>query len=331
MSKTHSTAIAAPKIAPILREHTPTDPREPRNNAPAGATYSPLPPPSPSAISHDTLQICANRTASTENRPPTTSQSSVNSGTSKRVVSNGEEVVLNSDSETDSLPDLDWGETPSKTKSSAQAAIARYKEEAKMNGLRRPPKKRKDEESFSLFLRAAQKDAEAERFIAEAKANLEKPLVDDETPADVEISEEALANVVRDDADPDKAKRLYLAMQRTSALHMEYTFHLFGGTREKLPISQSFPIGCLPNHGWTSVFEGWDHQFHVESFLCSLLEASSTRDTAFLTGFAQRVFRYQQLPEELASWVLDQGWNVPSSHLFAAHPCSVHWQVRCLD
>lgn len=35
-------------------------------------------------------------------------------------------------------------------------------------------------------------------------------------------------------------------------------------------------------------------------------EDESTRDQAFLAGFAHQAFRIQDLPEELASWMIDQ-------------------------
>lgn len=35
----------------------------------------------------------------------------------------------------------------------------------------------------------------------------------------------------------------------------------------------------------------------------------STRDQAFMTGFAHQIFRLQALPEELATWMIDQSRN----------------------
>jgi len=36
------------------------------------------------------------------------------------------------------------------------------------------------------------------------------------------------------------------------------------------------------------------------------IEDDATRDQSFFTGFAHQVFRLQELPEELASWMIDQ-------------------------
>jgi hypothetical protein len=47
--------------------------------------------------------------ASFETLPPPTSQTSANSGASKRVLSHGKQVVLNSDSDSDSMEELDFG------------------------------------------------------------------------------------------------------------------------------------------------------------------------------------------------------------------------------
>jgi hypothetical protein len=108
-------------------------------------------------------------------------------------------------------------------------------------------------------VQAAQKDAENEQKIAERKAELdraaEKALANDQA-----MSKEALAEVVEENEDGDKAQRLYLAMQRTNALDFGCTFHFF---RENFLILNSqqvqeatFPVSSLPPHGWVAAFEG---------------------------------------------------------------------------
>lgn len=168
-------------------------------------------------------------------------------------------MVRNSDSETDSLPELDWGDSSNNLKTTSRATMAKPRERTAQDGLRKPPKKPRDGKSFSLFVQAAQKSAEAERKIAEVKADLDKPL-ETTPPPDFGISEEALADAVHDDDDPDKAKRLYLAMQRTNALQMDCVFHFF---RENLEDSEgshakeaTFPTDKLPKHRWTTSFAG---------------------------------------------------------------------------
>ncbi len=42
----------------------------------------------------------------------------------------------------------------------------------------------------------------------------------------------------------------------------------------------------------------------------NLEPAPSTRDHAFMTGFALQIFRLQALPKELAAWMIDQGMKV---------------------
>ncbi|KAF2873178.1 hypothetical protein BDV95DRAFT_569037 [Massariosphaeria phaeospora] len=233
--------------------------------------------------------------ADRDTRPPPASQSSANSaGSKKRTVSNGEQVVLNSDSETDSLPELDWGEPPQGLKETRVPMPATTRSKSARHGedeLRRPgpAQKRSEKASFSRLVQAAQKIAELEQKIADGKADLDKPL-DDTPPPEFIVSEEAMAQVMNNDEDPEKAKRLYLAMQRTNALHSECVFHFF---QEDVfscsPAESEFPIGSLPDHQW------------VEN-----LQDQTARDQAFLTGFVQLVFKYQQLPEELASWMIEQ-------------------------
>ncbi|KAF2689501.1 hypothetical protein K458DRAFT_384140 [Lentithecium fluviatile CBS 122367] len=240
----------------------------------------------------DAVVVIPPRKTDPENPPPTNSQSSGNSaGTSKRTVSNGEEVVLNSDSDSD-LPAFDWDEPTTKPKPKPMARTTRMKpnEEALKDGLRKPPPRRQEGVSFSRFVETVHQHVEKERKIAEVKAHLEKPLVEETPSVDFDISEDTLAAAVNDEEDPDKAKRLFQAMERTNAMHSECVFHFFEeGWNGSTPTDSPFPMDSLPNHRWTSSFE-----------------EQSTRDQAFLSGYAERVFRYQQLPDELASWMIDQ-------------------------
>jgi hypothetical protein len=210
------------------------------------------------------------RTAVPDSRPPPASQSSANSaGNSKRVVSNGEPVVLNSDSDSDDLPEFDFGEPTSKPTSTVRGLKGKDGDED--NVLRRPPPERKGGKSFSLFVQRAQQHAETERKIAEVRADLEKPVAEDAPLADFDISEEVLADAVNDEEDPDKAKRLYLAMQRTNALHSECVFHFFDKDLDgNASRGSPFPMNCLPNHRWTSSFKG--QSLFVEMCVLSNLE-----------------------------------------------------------
>jgi hypothetical protein len=235
--------------------------------------------------------------ASSADAPPfNPSQTSAHSGASRRVTSNGQQVVLNSDSDSDSLPDLDFG-VPTPKPKMPTTTIATYTTRSKRifddeddDGLRKPVKKPGAEKrTFDALVKTAQKNLETERIIQEHKAALEKS---SEEPATTKITmnEETLGQVVDDEDDPNKAHRLFQAMQRTNATQMESTFHFFKDTSDSISVRTKFPIGSLPEHRWTSNFED-----------------SHARDQAFLTGFAQQVFRIQQLPGELASWMIDQG------------------------
>jgi hypothetical protein len=191
--------------------------------------------------------------------PPTTSQPSANNSfntitsTSKRVVQDGEPVVLDSGSDTDSIPELNWP-PPQKLKLNP-------KEPANDNGLRKPAEKKRkkthDKAAFRRFVQDAQRDAEAERHIAQVKADLDKPVAGEMPAPNLDIDEELLASVVRDGDDPDKAKRLFLAMQRTNALHTNCVFYLFPKRPPDIKLKVSlFPMNSLPSHPWTSVFRG---------------------------------------------------------------------------
>ncbi|KAF2655485.1 hypothetical protein K491DRAFT_778675 [Lophiostoma macrostomum CBS 122681] len=241
---------------------------------------------------------------STSSVHPATSQSSTTSGGSKKTIVNGEHVVLNSDSDSDELEEIDFGvrqpSSPRMASNDSPPTLTQHNVPSlrshlrvQDDGLRKPPNKYKfARPTLSGLVEAARRDAENERRIAAEKAELDR--VAEEVPADDEaMSKEALAEVVEENEEGDKAQRLYLAMQRTNALDLSCTFHFF---RENFAILNSqqvqeatFPLSSLPPHGWVAAFED-----------------AQRREQAFLTGFARQIFQFQQLPEELAYWMIDQ-------------------------
>ncbi|KAH7398938.1 hypothetical protein DE146DRAFT_678036 [Phaeosphaeria sp. MPI-PUGE-AT-0046c] len=233
--------------------------------------------------------LTSTHAVSPDAQPPTTSQSSVNSGASKRVVSNGEQVVLNSDSDTDSLPELDFGVLTASFKTVTPTTRSKRTTEHEDDGLRKPEKRAKSRSRhFDQVIQTAKKGREVEQLVAEHKADLENTS-NGATSADFVFNEDALGQVVQNDEDPDQAHRLFLAMQRTNATHVERVYHFFDPSQISPTASSDFPVRSLPEHRWTT----------------SLRDAT-TRDQAFFTGFAHQVFRLQELPQELASWMVDE-------------------------
>ncbi|CAN9426514.1 unnamed protein product [Alternaria alternata] len=247
----------------------------PQRNAKHAPTRQSNPPKSsaalPDAVSHVTHPPLSSSNPSVSTAPSTTraasadappfnpSQTSANSGTSRRIESNGQQMVLNSDSDDDSLPDLDFGIPVTKVKALTTMTTTRSKRtsEDQVDGLRKPVKKAKgDRINFSALVQTAQKNRETERQILEHKTALETPL---EIPvnASITINEETLGQVVDDDDDPEKAHRLFQAMQRTNATQLESTFHFFKDNSDSnsIPMRAAFPIRSLPNHRWVSNFE----------------------------------------------------------------------------
>jgi hypothetical protein len=209
--------------------------------------------PSASTVPPAPTTIDAN---SADAQPPTTSQTSVNSGVSKRVVSNGEHVVRNSDSDSDSLPELDFGGLAPSFKTVTPVTRSKRATQYDDDGLRKPEKKVRSKKSqFDQVVASAQKTRELERTIAEHKADLENE--PREAPGkDFVFDEDTLGQAVQDDDDPDKAHRLFLAMQRTNATHVESVFHFFNDTRTSQANLLSFPVKCLPEQRWTVGFRG---------------------------------------------------------------------------
>lgn len=189
-------------------------------------------------------------------QPPTTSQTSINSGVSKRIVSNGEQVVLNSDSDSDSLPELDFGGLATGFKTVTPVTRSKRATQHDDDALRKPEKKVKSKKHhFDHVVETAQKTRELERVINEHKADLENE--PEEVPSTTFMfDEDALVQAVHDDDDPDKAHRLFLAMQRTNATHAESVFHLFNNTSKSSAALPKFPADCLPEQRWTTSFRG---------------------------------------------------------------------------
>jgi hypothetical protein len=194
--------------------------------------------------------------AASADAPPNPSQTSAYSGPSKRTTSNGQQVVLDSDD--DSLPDLDFGLPTPKAKTIGTASTTRSKRmsEDQESGLQQPTKKAKDNKSrFDALFKTAQRNLEIERQIKEHNAALDEPL-EEPVNNNVTINEDILGQVVDDDDDSEKARRLYQAMQRTNATQTESTYHFFQGTSDSIQVSPKFPISSLPKHRWVSNFKG---------------------------------------------------------------------------
>jgi hypothetical protein len=125
------------------------------------------------------------------------------------------------------------------------------------DGLRKPPPKKNHgaKRPFSLLMETAQKHMEVEREIAEHKAHLDSAN-DEPSISTVTINKDLLKHAVGDgdDDEEDKADRLYAAMQRTSDVKVHVAYQFFE------PVSASvrprFPLHSLPEHGWTTSFEG---------------------------------------------------------------------------
>jgi len=204
----------------------------------------------------------------TDPPPFNPSQTSAPSAASRRITADGQQVVLNSDSDDasdDSLLDVDFGlaapnanaKTTPKPKSATITTRSKRTSEDQDDGFRKPEKKSKgDKRKFDTFLQTVQQKLETEQRIKEHKAALEE--ADEELVNNaIAITEDTLGQVVQDDDDdPDKAHRLFLAMQRTSAMQMQSTFHFFGHPSHPTPVLSKFPVRSLPQQRWASNLKG---------------------------------------------------------------------------
>lgn len=218
---------------------------------PTETTSSSSPPP---AVSARSIRTRAN---DCDTQPPIASQASANSGGSKRVVAKGELMVLNSDSDNESIESLDWGEPKKVLK--ATNMVSRSKRTTSDYGedeLRRPQKQMKSgKKSLTKVVETAQRNMELEQRIKEHKADLEKLLP---MPASrgIAINEQTVGQVVEEsDEESGKAQRLLQAMQRTKATQTDSFFHFFVESTDSMPQRSVFPIGSLPNHRWIANFQ----------------------------------------------------------------------------
>lgn len=206
----------------------------------------------------------APKSASTsfDTQPPYPSQSSAQSNGSKRIVSNGQEIVLNSDSDSDSLPDLDWGEPKPSIKVATPVLRSKRALDDTDHDLRKPPKKDVGgKKSFNRLIETTRRNVETERKIQEHKADLEKK-VDIPVKAEVALSESMLGQVVGDDEDADdKAHRLFLAMQRTNATQVDDVYYFFEASGGSVSRQPEFPDRCLPDQQWAERFRGMRHVY----------------------------------------------------------------------
>jgi hypothetical protein len=238
-------------------------PRRPESFA-ARSTASPAPVVKQPTKRHSPDAQSAPRAIDRGSVPPVTSQSSTHSTGTKRIVSNGKPVVLNSDSDTDSdeLLELDMDLIVKAPRSTGTVPLTtRFAPyiELQENGLRKPSDKHKrPKASLREFVQSVVEKDASERVTAEAKAELDRP-VEEMPPLEFEMTEEAVAEQIGDDEDGDKAKRIFHAMKRTDALENNCVFHLFKEEVESRSIQEPpFPIACLPEQGWAAQFDGED-------------------------------------------------------------------------
>ncbi|KAF2097843.1 hypothetical protein NA57DRAFT_76650 [Rhizodiscina lignyota] len=102
------------------------------------------------------------------------------------------------------------------------------------------------------------------------------------------INEEALAEVIDDDEEAGKARRVLQAMQRTEAFAEELGFSFFDPSRPIKSDIPRFPASSLPSRGWAS-----------------LLRQPGQRKRTLTSGSALAMCRRHPLPDEILAWMID--------------------------
>lgn len=225
---------------------------------------APCSPPSPPTTAASWKIYASDR----DTQPLVASQNSANSGGSKRIVSKGEEIVRDSDSDDDSILSLDWGEpkkTPDEARSVTRTKRTSNEEE---DGLRRPQKQSKSgKNSLATVVETAQRNIRLEERIKEHKADLEKP-AEEPSCSEITLNVETLGQVVEEvDEEPEKAHRLLQAIQRTRATHTDSCFYFFDRSTCRSHERSPFPVDTLPKHRWVANFEGVPHRIFYGAVL----------------------------------------------------------------
>lgn len=211
---------------------------------------------------------------------PHASQISLSSAVSHRIVKNGEQVVTNSDSETetsdDDLLSLDFRTikapvqqrlTPgsmktrtSGTPSSLSVIGNKRAYQGPLDGQARRPAP-----SLNFLIEQTRKDAEREQKIARVKASVEEPIQEEPPPQEEKMDEAEMAAVLQADEGGDNAERVLLAMRRTNALQLSCVWRGFDEKNVKRPPKRHFPSHVL-RQSWAASFKGDETAAYYSSF-----------------------------------------------------------------
>ncbi|KAK4991261.1 hypothetical protein LTR66_006593 [Elasticomyces elasticus] len=248
---------------------------------------------------------------------PASSQSS-----SRRMVQHGSFVVTNSDSESieqdsdSSLEDLDdllaarkkrkLSSSPPSTAKIKEASTSRSQRSSHVRQLYSrkretwaPPPPPKTSYKFNLSslldqqadeMAAARRIAEMEASLARAKQSPGPQVVAEDIKHDSTLDSGVVASIGDGVEDPQMAERLVQAMKRTDVLDEDAAFHFFVREQEAEMKRLPFPVGHLSSHGLNEMFKD-----------------PTKRAQACVTGFAADMAALQALPDEVLSWMINEG------------------------
>ncbi|KIW09241.1 uncharacterized protein PV09_00167 [Verruconis gallopava] len=261
-----------------------------------GRWLSPSPPSSPSTLVASSAEAVDG--AASALTDANVSFASIRSNTSsKRItVSNGEEVVRGSDTETDDdLEDLDAILNKGRLKPKPLTTTSHSNESTVPANVVPRPQEKKRIHKFNLgaLVEEKRRQTAMEVRIAEAQANLHEAGVSEDAvrgTKDMTPKKETIKAVLaesNDAEDGSKARRVMDALQRTEAFEREDVWHFF---EDRPP--QNKPRNPFPKIS------------HPNAMLQMILNDPQRRQQAFASGFIQRIAEKIPLPEELLSWLM---------------------------
>jgi hypothetical protein len=209
---------------------------------------------------------------------------------SRRIEVKGIKLVIDSDDDSDNLPDVD-------IMLQAHRSNLLSKPRVPQPVLKKAKEPKPSKHSIDNLLKEVQADRDRSLRINQ----IDQKLREDgsasyfSTDSRKETAEKLLVSILKDDSDDQdaggkgsKAREVVKALERTEALQYEPVFHFFQETVPTPPTLMP-PRVSLPGDGWATAVSD-DNQ----------------RDSAFTSGFVSRIALLRPLPVELLQWILDQ-------------------------
>lgn len=122
------------------------------------------------------------------------------------------------------------------------------------------------------------------------------------------INENVIISALGESEDGSDVRRVLQAMKRTDVLHLDSVWHFFEDEHQQ-PLRRPFPTKCLPTY-LRPIMRGMDTRFLVPGRTSNVLLDPLSREQMFLSGIFRELLMQGSIPEELASWLIEEGKQI---------------------